>query len=64
MKKRRLKKEVKTTLVIIALLIIGGFVITKAIDRVERIGRMCDIEKGHVCTIYEVQQYARQLGGK
>ena len=46
MKKRRLKKEVKIALFIITL-IIGAVFITKALNRVERIGHMCDIEKGH-----------------
>lgn len=63
MKKRRLKKEVKIVLFII-MLIISVVFITKALNRVERIGHMCDIEKGHTCTLYEVQEYARQLGGE
>ena len=64
MKRRRLKKEVKEALIIIALLIFGGVLIVKGFNRINRIANMCDIEKGHTCTLYEVQEYARQLGGK
>lgn len=64
MKKRRLKKEVKAVLIAIIFLTISYIFIINAFNRIERIGHMCDLEKGHACTIYEVQQYARQLGGK
>ena len=64
MKRRKLKREVKVILLITILLIVGGVFVNKAINRFDRISHMCDVEKGSTCDLYEVQEYARQLGGK
>ena len=63
MKKRHLNKRGKIALTILYTIIIC-LVINFMINNMQRHAQQCDNAKGAMCSIYEVQQYARMGGIK
>lgn len=59
-KRLRLKKEVKVVLFIMTVIVTGA-IISHRVNNFEKMAEMCDQEKGHVCSIYEAQQYIRGI---
>lgn len=58
--KRKLKKWVKNTLTIIAIIVIGIILslISKAsMNNFDELARQCDEAKEYTCSYYEVRQY-------
>lgn len=58
--KRKLRKWVKNTLVIIAIIIfviIIGLIINIGMNNFNELARQCDEAKGYTCSYYEVRQY-------
>lgn len=61
-KKRRLKRWVKVTIILIISLIILGIVtifITKVASNYNELARQCDQDRGYTCSHYEIGQYRR-----
>lgn len=61
-KKRRLKRWVKVTIILIISLIILGIVtifITKISNNYNELARQCDQDRGYTCSHYEISQYRR-----
>lgn len=58
--KRKLKRWVKNTLVIIAIIVIGiilGLILKIGMNNFDELARQCDEAKGYTCSYYEVRQY-------
>lgn len=60
-KKRRLKRWVRITLVIL-FIIISSFILALLIDKTltdyDKLGAECDQAYGHTCSYYEVRQFS------
>lgn len=60
MKKRRLKKWVKYCLniaLLILIAIIFAILVKSQLNDYNKVAQQCDLEKGHVCSYYEIRQY-------
>lgn len=58
--KRKLKKWVKNTLVIIAMIIVGiiiSLIVKTGMNDFDELACQCDEVKGYTCSYYEVRQY-------
>lgn len=60
-KKRRLKRWVRVTLIIL-FIIISSFILASLIDKnltdYDKMAAGCDEEYGHTCSYYEVRQFS------